>query len=88
MDISNYEVTLTDVAKEEIENIAQYQWASINDIMNIGAIGKNKAREVLKIISNEYNKERTIIQSGLVPMNMVLNYFNINKGEESYGNIQ
>jgi hypothetical protein len=76
------------LTKEEIENIAQYQWASINDIMNIGAIGKNKAREVLKIISNEYNKERTIIQSGLVPMNMVLNYFNINKGEESYGNIQ
>lgn len=76
------------LTKEEIENIAQYQWASINDIMNIGAIGKNKAREVLKIISNEYNKERTIIQSGLVPMNMVLNYFNINKGEESYSNIQ
>ena len=76
------------LTKEEIENIAQYQWASINDIMNIGAIGKNKAREVLRIISNEYNKERTIIQSGLVPMNMVLNYFNINKGEESYGNIQ
>lgn len=65
------------LTKEEIENIAQYQWASINDIMDIGAIGKNKAREVLKIISNDYNKERTIIQSGLVPMNMVLNYFNI-----------
>lgn len=76
------------LTKEEIENIAQYQWASINDIMDIGAIGKNKAREVLKIISNDYNKERTIIQSGLVPMNMVLNYFNINKEGESYGNIQ
>lgn len=76
------------LTKEEIENIAQYQWASINDIMNIGAIGKNKAREILRIISNEYNKERTIIQSGLVPMNMVLNYFNINKEDESYGNIQ
>ena len=65
------------LTKEEIENIAQYQWANINDIMDIGAIGKNKAREVLKIISNDYNKERMIIQSGLVPMNMVLNYFNI-----------
>ena len=76
------------LTKEEIENIAQYQWASINDIMDIGAIGKNKAREVLRIISNEYNKERTIIQSGLVPMNMVLNYFNISKGDELYGDIQ
>ena len=76
------------LTKEEIENIAQYQWASINDIMNIGAIGKNKAREVLRIISNEYNKERTIIQSGLVPMNMVLNYFNISKEDGLYGNIQ
>lgn len=65
------------LTKEEIENIAQYQWASINDIIDIGAIGKNKASEILKIISSEYNKERTIIQSGLVPMNMVLNYFNI-----------
>ena len=76
------------LTKEEIENIAQYQWASINDIMDIGAIGKNKAREVLRIISNEYNKERTIIQSGLVPMNMVLNYFNISKEDGLYGNIQ
>lgn len=76
------------LTKEEIENIAQYQWASINDIMNIGAIGKNKAREVLRIISNEYNKERTIIQSGLVPMNMVLNYFNISKEDGLYGDIQ
>ena len=76
------------LTKEEIENIAQYQWASINDIMNIGAIGKNKAREVLRIISNEYNKERTIIQSGLVPMNMVLNYFSISKEDGLYGNIQ
>ena len=65
------------LTKEEIKNIAQYQWASINDIMDIGAIGKNKTREVLRIISNDYNKERMIIQSGLVPMNMVLNYFNI-----------
>lgn len=65
------------LTKEEIESIAQYQWANINDIMDIGVIGKNKAREVLRIISNDYNKGRTIIQSGLVPMNMVLNYFNI-----------
>ena len=35
------------LTKEEIDVIAQYQWANITDIMNIGAIGRNKARDVL-----------------------------------------
>ena len=42
------------LTKEEIEKIAQYQWASVKDIMDIGAIGRNKAREVLNIISNKF----------------------------------
>lgn len=40
------------LTKEEIEKIAEYQWASIKDIMDIGAIGRNKAREVLNVISD------------------------------------
>ena len=31
------------LTKEEIEKIAEYQWASVKDIMDIGAIGRNKA---------------------------------------------
>lgn len=40
------------LTKEEIEKIEEYQWASIKDIMDIGAIGRNKAREVLNVISD------------------------------------
>lgn len=32
------------LTKEEIDVLAQYQWANVTDIMNIGAIGRNKAR--------------------------------------------
>ena len=40
------------LTKEEIDVIAQYQWANITDIMNIGAIGRNKARNVFNVISD------------------------------------
>lgn len=66
------------LTKEEIEKIAQYQWASVKDIMDIGTIGRNKAREVLNIISNKFYDNKNKVQNGLVPMDMVLEYFNIN----------
>lgn len=65
------------LTKEEIEKIAEYQWASVNDIMDIGAIGKNKAREVLNVLSDQFYDGKAKVQNGLVPMDMVLNYFNI-----------
>ena len=65
------------ITKEEIEKIAQYQWASIKDIMDVGAIGRNKAREVLNVISNKYYEDKSKVKNGLVPMDMVLEYFNI-----------
>lgn len=65
------------LTKEEIEKIAEYQWASIKDIMDIGTIGRNKAREVLNVISNQFYDGKSKVQNGLVPMDMVLDYFNI-----------
>ena len=65
------------LTKEEIKKIAEYQWASIKDIMDIGAIGRNKAREVLNVISNQFYDGKSKVQNGLVPMDMVLDYFNI-----------
>ena len=65
------------LTKEEIEKRAEYQWASIKDIMDIGAIGRNKAREVLNVISNQFYDGKSKVQNGLVPMDMVLDYFNI-----------
>lgn len=65
------------LTKNEIKDIAQYQWANIKDIMDIGAIGKNNARVVLNEIMNVYYQDRERIKNGLVPMSMVLDYFNI-----------
>lgn len=65
------------LTKNEISVIAQYQWANIKDIMDIGAIGKNNARIVLNEIMNVYYQDRERIKNGLVPMSMVLDYFNI-----------
>ena len=65
------------LTKKEIKDIAQYQWANIKDIMDIGAIGKNNARVVLNEIMNVYYQDREKIKNGLVPMSMVLDYFNI-----------
>lgn len=65
------------LTKEEIDVMAQYQWANITDIMNIGAIGRNKARDVLNVISEKFYEGKSKVQNGLVPMDMVLEYFNI-----------
>ena len=46
------------LTKEEIDVIAQYQWANITDIMNIGAIGRNKARNVFNVISDKFYGEK------------------------------
>jgi len=78
------------LTKEEIDVIAQYQWANVTDIMNIGAIGRNKARDVLNVISEKFYEGKSKVQNGLVPMDMVLEYFNISttpKGIE-YGTTQ
>lgn len=71
------------LTKEEIDKIAEYQWASIKDIMDIGSIGRNKAREILNVISNQYYEDKSKVQNGLVPMDMVLEYFNIPKYRHS-----
>ncbi len=75
------------ITKEEIDVIAQYQWANITDIMNIGAIGRNKARNVFNIISDMYYGEQDKVHNGLVPMDMVLDYFNISVKENTYGRL-
>ena len=79
------------LTKEEIDVIAQYQWANITDIMNIGAIGRNKARNVFNIISDMFYGEKDKVHNGLVPMDMVLEYFNIRSKaskEIEYGTTQ
>ena len=67
------------LTKEEIDVLAQYQWANVTDIMNIGAIGRNKARNVFNVISDKFYGEKDKVHNGLVPMDMVLEYFCISK---------
>ena len=64
-------------ANEMLEAV-NTQWATVADIMKIGSVGINKAREIKSDI------ERQIIDSGfilpqrrVVPMQNVINYFNI-----------
>ena len=79
------------LTKEEIDVLAQYQWANVTDIMNIGAIGRNKARNVLNVISEKFYEGKSKVQNGLVPMDMVLEYFNISiktSKEIEYGTTQ
>ena len=67
------------LTKEQIDEIAQYQWANIKDIMDIGAIGRNKARDLYNLISEQFYQNKDKVHNGLVPMDMVLEYFNITK---------
>ena len=53
------------LTKNEILDIAQYQWANIRDIMDIGAIGKNNARIILNEIMDAYYGNREKIKNGL-----------------------
>ena len=79
------------LTKEEIDVLAKYQWANITDIMNIGAIGRNKARSVFNVISDKFYSEKDKVHNGLVPMDMVLEYFNIRSKaskEIEYGKTQ
>lgn len=77
------------LTKEEIDATAKYQWANVTDIMNIGAMGRNKARDVLNVISDKFYDGRAKVKNGLVPMDMVLEYFNISTSikENTYGRL-
>lgn len=63
---------------KEILDIASSQWASANDIMKIGSVGRNKAYAIRNEIAvSIYENNNKLRNRGLVPMNAVLNYFNI-----------
>ena len=63
---------------KEILNIASSQWASANDIMKIGSVGRNKAYAIRNEIAvSIYDNNNKVRNRGFVPMNEVLKYFNI-----------
>ena len=62
---------------EAMLQIASSQWASAKDIMQIGGVGRNKAYAIRNEIAKECYNDNRIRNKRLVPMNEVLNYFDI-----------
>ena len=54
------------------------QWATIQDIMLVGSLGRNKARDIKNEIAEKIKAEGKKLPNNLVPMEKVIEYFNIN----------
>ena len=54
------------------------QWATIQDIMLVGSLGRNKARDIKNEITKKIEAEGKSLPNNLVPMEKVIEYFNIN----------
>ena len=54
------------------------QWATIQDIMLVGSLGRNKARDIKNEIARKIEAEGKKLPNNLVPMEKVIEYFDIN----------
>ena len=54
------------------------QWATVQDIMLVGSLGRNKARDIKNEIARKIEAEGKKLPNNLVPMEKVIEYFNIN----------
>jgi hypothetical protein len=63
-------------ASEMLEVISK-GWATTEDIMKLGACGTNKALDIRKELINKLKNEGYSVANGLIPMNIVVEYFNI-----------
>lgn len=54
------------------------QWATIQDIMKIGSVGRNKARDIKNKIAGDIEARGMKLPNNLVPMESVIEYFKIN----------
>ena len=63
---------------DEMLEILSSQWATIQDIMKIGSVGRNKARDIKNKIAEEIVATGFLLPNNLVPMEKVIEYFKIN----------
>lgn len=68
----------TILSADEMLEILSSQWATIQDIMKIGSVGRNKARDIKNKIAEEIVSTGFILPNNLVPMEKVIEYFKIN----------
>ena len=68
----------TILSADEMLEILSSQWATIQDIMKIGSVGRNKARDIKNKIAEEIIATGFLLPNNLVPMEKVIEYFKIN----------
>ncbi len=68
----------TIIRADEMLEILNKQWATIQDIMKIGALGRNKARNIKNEIERNIIDQGLKLPNNLVPMEKVIEYFKIN----------
>lgn len=66
------------LSADEMLVLISKQWANVSDIMKIGNVGKNKAQEIKRTIKNYYDANAVCLPYGLIPMEKVVEYFQIN----------
>ena len=68
----------TIIQADEMLELLNKQWATIQDIMKIGALGRNKARNIKNEIERNIKDQGLKLPNNLVPMEKVIEYFKIN----------
>jgi hypothetical protein len=68
----------TIIQADEMLELLNKQWATIQDIMKIGALGRNKARNIKNEIERNIIDQGLKLPNNLVPMEKVIEYFKIN----------
>lgn len=68
----------TIIQADEMLEILNKQWATIQDIMKIGALGRNKAGNIKNEIERNIIDQGLKLPNNLVPMEKVIEYFKIN----------
>lgn len=68
----------TIIQADEMLEILNKQWATVQDIMKIGALGRNKARDIKNEIERNIIAQGLKLPNNLVPMEKVIEYFKIN----------
>lgn len=66
------------LSAQELLNLLSSQWADTETLMKIGCVGYNKALDIKKEIVSTAESEGYYLPRGLVPMEMVVDYFKIN----------
>ena len=68
----------TIIQADEMLLLLNKQWATVQDIMKIGALGRNKARDIKNEIDRNIKEQGMKLPNNLVPMEKVIEYFKIN----------